>query len=296
MRKEAMSMILGIKLVLFLFFCICSSNVQAEPIDVVYPKAIKNDRRTEYLLGVLKLALDKSDHSYRLREYSPKMTQSRKIWSLIAGNISVIWYASNYEMEKKIDPIKIPIYGGLMGYRIFIIHKDTQAMLSSVTDLESLRSFTMGQGIGWDDAIILKEAGFTVNIAPYNNLFIMVSRKRFDLMPRAPMEAYVEVEHRQADFPSLRVEKNIGIHYPKAVFMYVRKGNSQLKKIISLGLEKAYEDGSFNQFFRNHPFVKSALQKANIKKRHWFELNNPFFSKEDEKQLQRYFDKVSFKE
>ena len=277
-----------------LLFSLFTTVVYAKPLEVIYPSSTEKDTRTDYLVSVLTLALDKSKIDYSLKASGIEMTHSRKIKSVSKGGISIIWSAANRKTQKKLDAIKIPIYGGLMGYRVFIINKEIQDKLSLVKDLDDLRSFTVGQGIGWGGAKILKHAKFKVVEAKYNSLFKMVDLKRFDLFSRGIQEAYPEVDIRKTLLPSLVVEKDLGVHYPKAVFFYVKKGNKELKDALEMGLNMAYEDGSFLKLFKNHSYIKKALTDANMESRRWFKIENPFFDKKDEVLVQKYFDKISF--
>ena len=277
-----------------LVFSLFSTEVLSKTLEVVFPSSIHKDIRTDYLVSVLKLALDKSKIDYTLKASGIEMTHSRKMMSVENGSISIIWTAASTKTQKKLDAIKIPIYGGLMGYRVFIINKNIQSKLSLVKDLTDLHSFSIGQGIGWGDVSILKNAGFKVVVAKYNSLFKMVNLKRFDLFSRGIQEAYAEVESHKKTLPSLVVEKDLGIHYPKAVFFYVKKGNKDLKDALTIGLDRAYEDGSFVKLFKNHPYIKTALTSANMESRSWFEIKNPSFDKKDEILVQKYFDKITF--
>jgi hypothetical protein len=42
----------------------------------------------------------------------------------------------------------------------------------------------------------------------------------------------------------------------------------------------ALKDGSFDRLFYNHPDIKEALDKANLKSRRIFELTNPLLTDE----------------
>ena len=135
-------------IIIIIVFFLFSTNGFSEPIEVIYPISSEKDTRTNYLVAVLKLALEKSETPYSLKASRMEMSHSQKIRSVAQGKISVIWSAASRKTEEILDPIKIPIYGGLMGYRIFIIHKETQPALAKVKNLESLRSFEMGSGAG----------------------------------------------------------------------------------------------------------------------------------------------------
>jgi len=277
-------------IVLFLF----STSGFAGPIEVVYPVSSKKDTRTDYLVAVLKLALEKSGMPYSLKASPEEMTHLRKIRSVAQGKISVVWSAASRETEKTLEPIKIPIYGGLMGYRVFIVHKDTQPALARVKNLASLRTFAMGSGEGWNCNKILRNAGFNLSVAGYESLFKMINCKRIALFPRGVQEAYAEVEARKTTLPWLDIDKYLGLHYINPVFIYVSKSNSRLKHAIKTGLDRAYDNGSFKRFFQNHPFIKTVSKQADMADRRWFELEDPSINREVLNGIQKYYDKVSF--
>ncbi|WP_163833420.1 hypothetical protein [Spartinivicinus ruber] len=48
---------------------------------------------------------------------------------------------------------------------------------------------------------------------------------------------------------------------------------------IRVGLQKAIEDGSFNELFYSHPTTKKIFELANIANRLVIDLDNPFLTK-----------------
>lgn len=60
--------------------------------------------------------------------------------------------ATNIDDEKRYLPVRIPIFKGLTGYRLFLMDKAKQSLLRPVQSLEQLRQFSIGQRIGWHDA------------------------------------------------------------------------------------------------------------------------------------------------
>ena len=61
---------------------------------------------------------------------------------------------------------------------------------------------------------------------------------------------------------------------PAAYFFYVNKNNTKLAADISLGLEKALKDGSFERIFNK--YFGSAIKEVQQEKRRVFSLTNPF--------------------
>jgi hypothetical protein len=278
------------RVMLFAFFCVGSWAGGAEVLEVMYPATDSNDPRASYYADVLKLVLDKSEVPYTLEGKRVQMSHLRKVKTVVNGELSVIWCSNLSEIDEHLEPVRIPICGGLLGYRVFMVHQDTLPALAMMQDLKALRSFQIGQGIGWSDTDVLEHAGFSVDVAPYDSLFKMLNADRFALFGRGVHEAHAEVEARQSEFPALTVAPSIGLHYPLIRFFYVRKTDEQLKKALAIGLKRAHADGSFKAFFRNHPLVKPVLDRGDLQSRHWLELENPFLSEEDLESAQKYFD------
>ncbi|MNJ74562.1 hypothetical protein D3C77_715110 [compost metagenome] len=65
------------------------------------------------------------------------------------------------------------------------------------------------------------------------------------------------------------------LRYPFAEFFFVSPESPKLAKAIQTGLERAYADGSFMQFFRENPKVREALTSANLDQRLTIPLVNP---------------------
>jgi hypothetical protein len=72
------------------------------------------------------------------------------------------------------------------------------------------------------------------------------------------------------------------------LYLYTSKANSKLAKELEDGFNKAIADGSFDKLFYSSPQVKDIVEKANMKNRKVFYLDNPTLSKEtplDRKEL-----------
>jgi hypothetical protein len=191
-------------------------------------------------------------------------------------------------LEQKFAPVRICLYKGLLGNRIFIIHKDNQAKFDQVKTLDDLKRITIGQGKTWADTKILESNGLqVVKVNKYESLFYMVEGGRFDAFSRGVHEPFGELE-QHPQLKDLTVEKGLMLVYKMPFYLFVKKANSQLAKDIETGLNRAIDDGSFDEVFRNDPAVQSVMQKANMKARRVFELQNPTLSKEtplDRKEL-----------
>jgi hypothetical protein len=237
------------------------------------------DGNGRYAMQMVNLALGKIDTKYTLQTDSSTVTQARNIDDVATGRSDLLWAATNQEMEDKLLPIRIPLYKGLLGHRIFIINPASQAKFDQVKTFEDLKRFTFGQGTTWADSDILASNGLNVVRAnKYQSLFYMVDGGRFDAFPRGVQEPWQELA-TNANLP-LAVEKRIMLVYRMPFYLFTGKQNRKLAEDLELGFNRAIADGSFDRIFYNDPMVKDVLEKANLEQRLVFPLNNPTLPKE----------------
>lgn len=239
---------------------------------------MKSNMQTDYMNGLLRLALDYSDKSYTFLSTSEVYSRPRLMESLKNGSVSVMWGGTSEQMEKDFIPVRIDAYRGLMNHRLLFIREGDQARFDQVKTLDDLRKIKFGQGRSWQDAAILEHAGFNVvKATKKNSLYFMLDGGRFDAFPRGANEVWTEL----SAFPELplTVEKNLVIIYPLPTYFFVSPHDPELAKDLEDGLEKAIADGAFDRYFFNSPEVKDALAKANLSQRRAFRIDNPFLPK-----------------
>lgn len=234
----------------------------------------RGDANANYAIGLLRLAITKSGKPYTLSISEGALTAMRLKESLISGTIDVSWTATNNELEKELLPVRIPLEKGLLGHRIFIVHRDNKNLLNNVKTLDDLRRFSVGQGRGWTDADILKANGFNVVLAPkYESLFYMVDGKRFQIFPRGVNEPFAEIDKRPN--LDLAVDENVMVVYKMPYYFFVNPARKALMEDIQKGLTLAIEDGSFDAYFYADQTTKMVIKNVASSKRVIFELNNP---------------------
>lgn len=237
------------------------------------------DGNGHYSMRMVRLALSKIDTRYDFKIDPAEVSQARNIADVAEGRSDLLWAATNQEMENQLLPIRIPLYKGLLGHRIFIINPASQARFDTVKTFEDLKRFTFGQGTTWADSDILASNGLTVvRTNKYHSLFYMVDGGRFDAFPRGVQEPWGELQ----SLPNLplAVEKRIMLVYRMPFYLFTSKNNTKLAADLELGLNRAIADGSFDEVFYNDPMVRDVLEKANLENRLVFPLNNPTLPKE----------------
>lgn len=227
----------------------------------------KEDLSKENLVvDILKLALSKSDPQATIGMVSEGLPQSRLEDEIKRGNVDLMWAGVDDHLESTLMAVRIPLFKGLLGHRIFIIRKDQQHIFNNVKNFSDLKKLTAGQGTQWGDTEILKGANIPVaTTLKYHNLFAMLEGGRFDYFPRAIHEPWSEVASRPE--LNLVVEENIMLVYPFTMYFFVKKGNQELHDKLYNGLEMAIADGSFDELFYNNQQIKDAINKTNIKNR-----------------------------
>lgn len=232
-----------------------------------------------YAAKMIKLALEHVDRKYEHQIVDGSLTQVRMVEDTLNGTLDIMWAGTSVELEEMLQPIRIPLYKGLLGHRFFIIRKGDQSRFDNVKTLDDLRKLKLGQGTSWVDTKILEGNGLNVvKTMKYQNLFYMLDGGRFDAFPRAVFEPFSEVEKNPQ--LNLEVEKHLMLVYKMDFYLFVSKKNKQLAKDLEQGLNAAIADGSFEKVFMSSPNVQEAIQKGDLKNRIIIPLSNPVMPKE----------------
>lgn len=259
--------------------CACVWGVMGAQAQTQLTYAVTDDAKEVLIGNILKLAIEKSgrggEFTHNVRNES--LTETRLVESVKSGSITVMWAGTQKEYEEQLLPIRIPLFKGLLGHRIFIIRQGDQSKFDRVKTLDDLRQIPLGQGREWGDTVVLKAANLNV-VAPlkYESLFHMLDGGRFDAFPRAVHEPWSEVTSRP-DL-NLTIEKRILLVYPFAMYFFVSKDNHELAEVIEQGMRNAIADGSYDDIFFANPVIKDALDRANLQERKVFRLSNPNMS------------------
>lgn len=239
----------------------------------------EEDKRTTYPLAVLKLALKHTGVNYNLYPSHKVLNQGRAIKQLKANReISLVWSMTDKLREEELLPVRIPIYKGLIGWRLFLVTEENYDVFSSFTSIQELRQYTPVQGHDWPDTKILQANGFEVVTSnKYDEMFDIVRLERAGFFPRSIVEVWAEMANPVKN-QGLRIEPHLAIRYPTATYFFFNKKNIVMKNLIETGLRRAIASGDFDQlFFREH---QEYIDQANIKNRIVFELENPVLPEE----------------
>jgi hypothetical protein len=198
------------------------------------------------------------------------MEQDRAVKELIRGRtIDIFWMGADQKRNSLLRAIPIPLERGLMGYRQFIVHRSRVTDFDQVNNLADLKNFTACQGTHWPDTDILRAADLRVRTSTgYENLFKQVAAGRCDYFPRGFHEIRIEMSKRAGEFPELVAYEPLILHYPFAVYFYVRQDNEALANWVQQGLEKMIDEGELLDHMQKHNHTRRAFPlKAQIPRR-----------------------------
>lgn len=269
------------RLLQVLLCCLCF-NAQAEGTRLVYPKYFTIHENThEFDWIVLHAAMEKTAAKfgpYKITAASEPLSIARLLQEMSRpdGNINIFARATDIELEKKFNPIRIPIDRGLMGMRLLVVRKADLPRFAAVRTLGELRRLSAGQGKGWIDTEVLMAAGVNVVEAPRTeSLYSMLEAGRFDFFPRALDEAPAEFDVVGKKQAGIAIEPTLMLRYPLPRYFFVRRDaeGDKLAARIKAGMEMMVQDGTLAALFREHkgPLV----ERAHIGKRHIIDLPNP---------------------
>jgi ABC-type amino acid transport substrate-binding protein len=275
-RTAAAAVVLGL-------LCAFAPPARAERFDIVYPRVTEfDDPRAAFAKAVVDLAMREIHADYTIRPSKEIMERTRALQELTEGRtINLHWSSMSRADEERLRAVPIPLHRGLIGYRVLVIRKDRQLEFDKINSLAQLSAVTGGQGIGWVDTDILRDAGLHIETATYDALFRMVQAGHIDYYPRGLIEAYTELQARHSDFPDLVVEKHLLLAYRSDFVFYTNRANTRLAAAIEKGLKMAYRDGSYMRLFNSHPYIQTALERAGLPHRTVIWIDNPYLSDED---------------
>jgi len=269
-------------MIVALSMLIFSAQLFGNEIIIINRPLSENDTRSEYPRELVQVALEKTKNPYgdfTLR-YSKKMNWKRAGIELKHGTgIHIFQAATRAEWEKELIPVRIPVFKGLLGNRIFLINKQFRGMFATINSLSQLKQLKLGSGNTWAITNIFSQNGFNVvTTSNYEGMFEMLEHKRFDYLPRGINEAIPEFHQRKNKFPDLHIEKTILLYIPLPAYFFVTPTKPKLAERVEKGLNSMIKDGSFDRlFFKYH---REMLDSVNLHKRKIFVIKNPDLSPE----------------
>lgn len=252
-----------------------ATTLPAEPATVVYPRHLpQQDRQVDYFISLLHAALQRGGTRYTLVQTQSEMVQSRALLEMASNEpgIDVFWTMTDPQREKSLLPIRVPLDRGLIGWRLCLTRAADRDRLRDIADLKDLSRLTAGQMHDWPDTAVLRANGLPVQVSThYQGLFQMLSAGRFDYFPRSIFEIDAELESFAEQ--QLAIDPYLLLHYPAALYMFVRPGRPRLAADLARGMDALVADGTFERLSRQ--LFGDLLKRHRIDQRRVLRLRNP---------------------
>ena len=277
MYRRMINIILGTSAMTLLLF---GNSILAQDIDeiIVWNRLLDNPAAYK----ILQRALENSREEfgdYQLTMSSP-MEQGRVERELMKNKrVHVANFAPSVERETRLLPIRMPVTKGMLGMRVCLIKKGSQAKFDAISSKEQWQQagLTIGQGTHWPDTPILKHNGLSVVTSNnYHSLFAMLDKQRFDCFSRSITEVLAEQEMH--DKNGFEIEHHLLLVYPLPTFFFVSRDNPKLAARIEKGLTAAVDNGSLNDLIKTD--YADTFKRLKIDSRQIIYLDNPFLSKQ----------------
>ena len=288
-------------LLLAFLLCVALSFVPAQAFAasrvVKFALSGRDLERDKYKTDLIKLILDNSGIDFNLYYCQKPGEHAIQIERVKKGTITIQSFGAFEKLEKELIPIRIPVFKGLIGYRVFLINDNDQKKFAQIRTLDDLQRLAGIQGKGWTDIKVMEDAGLHQNAVLGGAIYRMLNRGgRADYFSRAVYEAVGELQTLKTTYPNLAIEKKILLTYPFAMYFYVSPKYPELAEKLRDSFLKLVESGRFDQFFYGHHYIRSAIEKTNLVDRIKFEIPNQYLSPETRKLPRKYwFDMDKFK-
>jgi len=244
--------------------------------------AIRSKARAQtYPLALLRLALAEVGFQAELVPHPLVMGRPRIEKALLEGELDVAWFSMSERLEQLFRPVRVPIFRGLLGHRVFLMHERRLADFAQVQSLQDLAPWRAGVGHGWLDGPIMEAAGLRTAYNTYESLFRMLERGTIDYFPRAVHEAPVELALRAQAMPWLRLEPHVLLRYKSCQIFVTRHDKVEWAQQIEAGLQRAQANGALAQLFAQQHDLQMGLLELRRPGRLHLEIPNPFLSAAD---------------
>lgn len=227
--------------------------------------------RDLYLYELLEKALAATKYSAQIEHIKIHPHQQRTLMALSRGKVDLHWSMTSPAREQIAIPIKVPLYDGLIGKRVLIVHKDVYPAIKTVRSLDELKRFTAVQGHDWPDTKILSYNGLKVRpISDYQTMFNLIADKKADYFPRSVIEANSELIAQNNE--NLMIVPDFHLEYSTAFYFFVNKDKPKLAYALEEGLAKLKESGELKRLKQKYRLVLPPEGEG-------IKLNNPYFAK-----------------
>jgi hypothetical protein len=241
------------------------------------------DQRYQYHWRVLRAALDATRDKYGdyLAEPGIALNERLQLFEMQRpnGRLNIIVRNPTEALERALQPIKVPIDKGLLGYRVFLIRAEDAPRFAGVRTLDDLRQFSFGQGRDWSDVAIYQASDLkVVTGSSYEGLFGMLALHRFDAFGRGVSEVAGEFKQASQQYPQLLIENELLLYYPLPVYFWfprTAEGTKHAQRVAE-GMAIIVANGTLDRLFNQE--YGAVIKAMNLQNRRLLKIANPNLS------------------
>lgn len=248
---------------------------------------VQTEPSLQHCVALLQAALNAAGFTANLVD-APRTSEERNLHEITAGRIHITLLPptpTRLSMlnEGRLRMIAVPLERGLLCWRTAFILRDQQEKTAQISSLTDLRTLVVGQGSGWMDARIYREAGIiTREIQAWRDGEFADQMRSgvIDLFPMGLDEALSYfLPHFREHQPDISLDRHLLLHYPWYRFVWVsaHPGADTLYDALQTGFDIICSDGQFESIwsqYRRLPPARIWQERTVIK------LKNPLYNQD----------------
>lgn len=258
--------------------------VQAEPRIFT----VHSGEHLEFARELCRAALAAAGMEASFTHFPP--AQNKRLYAeLASGNLAIAFTPPDedtFVLEKQglIRALRVPLERGLLGYRICLVRDEDSDLLGNVRKTEDLKKVRIGQGIGWGDIAVYRDAGIDVVEAPFNSVSDPVkalASRHFDALPLGVNEYQLFLQAYNKEGAGIATDRHIVISYPWFRYVWVSTATKD-SKLLFEALDKGFGIIAANgEFVAIYEKYKDAEPRKHLAGRRTIHLQSPYSTDDD---------------
>lgn len=248
-----------------------------QQIKLVGPASVAHHSQ-HFFVDLIKLILSKDPSAPKAYELvlveEPGIRISREELLIEHGYADLMWSGTSGHLEKALIPVRIPVLGGLLGYRVSIIKRDSLDVFER-SGLSEIKKLTVCQAAHWPDSDIFKQNDFQI-ITPTSieSILKMLNNGKCDYFPRGIHEAYHELQLAKAEYSEFMIYDDTLIHYPFPSYIFVDIRKPELADFLERNFLAAIADLSYLNLMKSHELTKHIFPLKKWQNKNFIKLKN----------------------
>lgn len=248
---------------------------------------VQTEPSLKHCIALLHAALQAAGFAANLVS-APKTSEQRNLHETTSGRIHITLLPPtptrlSMVNEGRLRMIAVPLERGLLGWRTSFILQNQRDKTARIRNLNDLQTLTIGQGSGWIDAQIYRQAGIVTREvqAWRDGEFVdQMQSGVIDLFPMGLEESIAYfLAHFRRHYPQIALDEHLLLRYPWYRFVWVSAdpGADALYQALQNGFDTICSNGQFESTwtrYRQRPLASDWQGRTIIN------LKNPFYSQD----------------